>query len=541
MIGGKREAGEASPASLELLPLALSRPKDALARARALLAERPGPADASIAHQAIGIVLRDFGDVDSAIQELRRAVRLARAAVSRDREADALASLGSALVLAGHTGSGLAALDAAARQATGVLAGRVRLRRGGMLIVLGRYQEALEDLRPALATLRRAGDTLWEARALSDRAFVHLALGSLERADGDIGRSERLFAEAGQELELAFARHNRGLIAFRTGDLPAALAYLDEAAQRYDALGATTPDLSIDRCAVLLAAGLPREALHEADSAIRVLDEIRGQPAKRAELLLSAASSALEAQEPAVAIERARAAYHQFNAQHRAWWREHARLMLLQARYAAGDLSSRLPRQAEETASRLEELGAVEAPRAHLLAGRAALRLARPEEADRHFAAAARRRDRGPALTRATGWLAEALRAAAAGDSRRTFRACRRGLEILDEHLLTLGASELRAQATAHGAELAALAQRQALRSGRPRELLAWSERWRAAVLTAPPVHPPDDRTLRADLAAVRSVADRLQHARVERGPTAALRREQTRLELAIRARVMRI
>ena len=39
---------------------------------------------------------------------------------------------------------------------------------------------------------------------------------------------------------------------------------------------------------------------------------------------------------------------------------------------------------------------------------------------------------------------------------------------MLDAHRLTLGASELRAQATAAGAELAELAQRQALRSGLP-------------------------------------------------------------------------
>ena len=71
--------------------------------------------------------------------------------------------------------------------------------------------------------------------------------------------------------------------------------------------------------------------------------------------------------------------------------------------------------------------------------------------------------------------------------SARLLGACHRGLAVLDDHLLTLGASELRVQATAHGAELAALAQRAALRSGRPRQLLGWSERWRAAALAVPP------------------------------------------------------
>jgi len=47
----------------DLVTLATSRPWAALTRARAVLAGRPGPHDASVAHQAAGIVLRDYGDV----------------------------------------------------------------------------------------------------------------------------------------------------------------------------------------------------------------------------------------------------------------------------------------------------------------------------------------------------------------------------------------------------------------------------------------------------------------------------------------------
>ena len=72
-------------------------------------------------------------------------------------------------------------------------------------------------------------------------------------------------------------------------------------------------------------------------------------------------------------------------------------------------------------------------------------------------------------MARATGWLAEALRAEAAMQPRRMLAACRRGLEVLDDHRLTLGASELRAQATARGGELAALAERHAVQAHRPR------------------------------------------------------------------------
>jgi tetratricopeptide (TPR) repeat protein len=539
-------AGETRPAArprdtLELLPLALARPKEALARARAVLADSPSLWDASVARHVVGIVLRDFGDVDAAIRELRAALRLARAARSREREADVLATLGLALIFAGQTEPGLTAMNDAARKAAGADVGRVLMRRGGALWVIGRHQAALEDLRRAVDQLRRAGDTIWAARALTVRALVHLALGSAQRADLDFGSAELLFAQTSQELESVYTVHNRALVAFRSGDLPAALGYLDEAARRYESLAVPMPDVNIDRCAVLLAAGLPRDAMAEADLAIHDLEQIRGQATKKAELLLSAAGAALAADDPQAALQRAQAARRLFGAQQRTWWHARATLLLLQARFAAGLASALLLRDAEGAAAVLDALGSDEAPQARLLAGRVALALGKAQDADRNLAAAAlTHRRRGPALSRANGWLAEALRAEAAGDSRRLLSACRHGSDLLGEYLLTFGASELRAQATARGAELAELAQRHALRAGRPRLLLEWSERWRATALAVPPVLPVDDHELRADLAAVRDVTSRVEKAHAGGMPAAALQREQLRLESAIRARAMR-
>ena len=57
-----------------LLALALSRPNQALATARALLADGVGPEVAAVAHQAAAIVLRDFGDIDEALEEFRAAI-----------------------------------------------------------------------------------------------------------------------------------------------------------------------------------------------------------------------------------------------------------------------------------------------------------------------------------------------------------------------------------------------------------------------------------------------------------------------------------
>ena len=87
--------------------------------------------------------------------------------------------------------------------------------------------------------------------------------------------------------------------------------------------------------------------------------------------------------------------------------------------------------------------------------------------------------------------------------------ACDRGLALLDLHLQTLGATELRTLATANGAELADMALRHAVRRGDARLFLEWSERWRGTVLRVTPVRPSADSELVADLAALRNVAAR--------------------------------
>lgn len=526
--------------AMNLLHLGGARPVEATAQAREILARHPAPFQASVARQVIGMVLRDFGDLQAAISELRAALRLARTASSGPRQADVLATLGAALIQAGRSASGLAALDNALTLATGPAAGQVLMRRGYNLWVLGRHEEALDDLRRAIRATRAAGDARWEGRALSTRALVHLARGATQQAQRDLDRAERLYATTDQELEVAYIWHDRGLVAFRSGDVPAALSYLDEADRRYRRLAVTMPELSIDRCAVLLAAGLQADALREADAGVAEFPR-GGKATMKAELLLSAARAALAAADLHAAVARAEAARAMFASQHRAWWQAHATLLLLRARYAAGSVTARQLGQAGQVATELERLGSAEAAQAHLLAGRVALTLSRPGEADRHLALAARvRRWQEPALTRAHGWLAEALRADAAGDQRRLLAACRQGFAVLDEYQLTLGASELRAQATAHGAEFARLALRSALSAGRPRMLLAWSERWRATAQALPPARPADDAGLQADLTALRDVTSRLDRARASGDPTGGLPREQRRLETAIRARVLR-
>jgi tetratricopeptide (TPR) repeat protein len=230
-----------------LLSMALSRPRDALVAARALIATRPDPLAMSFARQAVGIVLRDAGRSAEAVHELRAAVRAAGVASAPERVADARASLGAALVMAGRTRPGLLELDAAAAVSVGKMRGRVLLRRAYALTSLGRHAEALLDVRLALSDIRAAGDRLWEARALNNRAMIHVARGALTRADADIRRAEALFREEGQALEEILCVHNRGLVAYCRGDLPGTLVVFAEAARRYEALGVSEPELAFDQ------------------------------------------------------------------------------------------------------------------------------------------------------------------------------------------------------------------------------------------------------------------------------------------------------
>ena len=160
------------------------------------------------------------------------------------------------MVLAGQPRRGLSVLDSLLERSRGVPAGRILIRRVNAFYVLGRNAEALRDAQAAVGLLSGAGDLVWEARAVVWRAAVYLAMGDIERADRDYARAEALWVECGQQTEYASARQERGVAAHARGDLPAALAHLDHAQTLFDQLGIFAADLFVNKCTVLLAAGL---------------------------------------------------------------------------------------------------------------------------------------------------------------------------------------------------------------------------------------------------------------------------------------------
>ena len=202
--------------------------------------------------------------------------------------------------------------------------------------------------RAALAAARAVLAGRRQARALTAAALSHVAVGAVDRAEAGLAAAELLLAGTGQHLEIAYARHNRALVAFASGDLPGALRHLDDAAGRYADLGVFVPDAALDRCAVLLAAGLPADALAGVEAALTG----PVTATKKAELLLAAARIALAAGHHDQAAERSAMARSMFTAQHREWWRGHATFVLLQARFLAGRSPGRLLLEAGRTAVR---------------------------------------------------------------------------------------------------------------------------------------------------------------------------------------------
>lgn len=521
-----------------LLALALARPAEALAAARELLATSPPPREASIAHQAAGIVLREFGDIDQSIADLRSAVRFARLAGDAGRAADAQASLGIALTMAGRPRRGLALLDAVVAASHGIEEARHLVRRAQVLWLLGRNADVLRDARRAVHLLRGTTELVWLARAYNHRAMGHIGMGAVDLAEADYERCEALYRHTGQLIEVAIVRQERGAAAFARGDIPAALAIYADALRRMDELDVFDAELHANRCEVLVAAGLAREALVQADAAVHHVEAAGGSATRRAELLHSAALAAYACHALDVAERRSLDALHLFRRQKRRLWAARAELLLVQCRTAAADRSPALLQRARRVATDLEELSPRRAADARLLAGRLALSRGRADEAREHLRAAVQARPKG-ARPSAAGWLARAMLCAEDGRWRAMLTVCERGLRALEIQLDTVGSTELRVLATAQRLELVQMALRHAAGRADPGLLLRWAERGRASLLAVPPVRPVSGSALVTQLAALRSVTRRLETEDLPEFAVVALRRERRRREAEVREQVL--
>ena len=189
-----------------------------------------------------------------------------------------------------------------------------------------------------------------------------------------------------------------------------------------------------------------------------------------------------------------------------------------------------------------DELGAagwaVPAAEARLMAARLALSAGDVALARSQLELVSAARRRGPMAVRAQAWHAEGILRLAGGDRRGASRALQAGLDVVDAHRATLGATELRAHVSGHAAELAATGLTMALDEGRAGTVLRWAERSRASVLLLPPAQPSDDAELNQHLTDLRRVVAEQREEADDGATVRALAAEQQRLEQAIRRRL---
>ena len=497
----------------ELRQLAERRHRDpagVVEQAKVLLARGDDPYVTACASLALGLALQELGRVKDAADSYRRCLLASVAHNLTEQEALARAQLAISLLNLGDAVGAEAEIAGARRVAPDSARGVVEMLYGLILQRTGRLDDALIVYRRALRALERAGDARSIARLRLNRGILHGYQGDLAAALDDLHEAERIAADEELPLLAAMAAHNVGFAYGRRAELPDALAAMDRAERAYAALDneRMTAVLQSDRCEVLLAAGLAAEARSAAEAAVHAFGRT-GDNAYLTEARLLLARSHLAAGSYEEAAAEAAEAARGFRAARRAPWSALARYVALQAEVLSVQDEQAPPRDLLRRARRigpdLEAQGwPVEALHVRTFAGRMALALQRPAIARSELAQAEGARRRGTAALRADAWHATALLRLADGDRAGAKRALLCGMRVVDSYRATLGATELRASAANHGADLARLGVGLALADGRPLDLLRWAERWRAGALRRPAVHPPGDEELAADLAELR-------------------------------------
>ncbi len=191
------------------------------------------------AERAHGLLAATRGDLTGAARHLRRSAHLADAHGLVERSCEAHGTLAYVLLLT--TGSRAALRELARAEAagpTGLTAARLGMQRGLVLQELHRLEESDRELTGALAAIRSAGgDDLLEGDVRTNRAFGRIDLADWAGAREDLAEAERIYLSLGHTGRTAMVLHDLGTLEARRGDLPAALAAYDAAADRYREAG----------------------------------------------------------------------------------------------------------------------------------------------------------------------------------------------------------------------------------------------------------------------------------------------------------------
>ncbi len=370
-----------------------------------------------------------------------------------------------------------------------------------------------------------------QARLLTNRGLLAAQLRRLAEAESDLRRGAEVASAAHAEVIEFMARHNLGWVHYLRGDLPRALAVMDEA----DAMPATVNRAvsRLDRARVLLEAGLLDEArvlLAEA----RTLAEADGVAALIGEIELDLSRTLLVLGDAPGAAEQARTARGRFRGTATSGWRRRAYLAELEA----SARSVLAPARTARAALALARAAAAQADphvekRAALVAADALSMSGEVEAA-------------GRALRQCSGLLRSAslptrlqlrLVAARIAGAERP-RAAARQLSAAADDLAAAqqraSSLDLRTALGVHSSRLAMLDLDLGVDSQSVASLFNRSERWRSVSDRVPFVRPPGNAQAAELLAQLRSVREELRDAPVPE--QAGLRARANELEQAVRS-----
>jgi tetratricopeptide (TPR) repeat protein len=517
----------------------LASPGEALELATSALAAARAEGDLlgeSKSECVLGLVAVQLSDLTIAGRHLRRAVRLGVRAGDPPTVAEAQVHLAFVLVHRGRGPAALALLGSARPFVTESTEPWWYVVHALVLKGLGRWEESLGQYGLALKSFERSGDLIGRGRVLINRGVALAYRGRFDAAEADLLAADRLLEGMEQPLTRAIAVQDLGWVAGQRGDIPRALRQYDRAVDLYSEHRRPPPSLFLDRCELLLSAGLVAEARVAAAAAVAEATQA-GHTAELSEARLRLAEAALAAGDAATTVANAEAAAREFARQRRHAWAAVARWLVIQAMLADGrPVTSARVRQ---VARRLEAAGWVSyALDGRMRAAELALAEGRRASAEEDLRHAARHRRSGPVGYRQLSWQATARLRLLHGDHTGARRAAERGLRIVEEHQDSLGATDLRALASRRLATLAELGLRSALATGRPAAVLRWADRSRAAHLRRPPVFPPDDGPLADQLGHLRQiVTQRVRSVEAGQPYRPDLVRQQVAVERSIRDR----
>ena len=335
----------------------------------------------AIGLRAMGLAAANLDQVDRAVAYLQEASRI------RDLPKDVLLGVlntyGAVLAWAGESKRGESILTEVIAGTRGATQAQALVQRGAIRFRLSEFGKALSDFDRSESLLEDASSPTW-ARLHTNRGLTLVMLARLPEAmvSLELGRSAYLQMEA--PLAAAAALHNLGWAAGRSGDIPLALVYFDEAEEEVSAVGGGLGELWRDRADLLASAGLTTDAL---DLATRAVDELEreGHKAAQAEALVRLAETALGHGDLAMARSAATEASSLFRTQQRPGWAAHADLIALRCTFAGGRGGRREMNDASSLARRLHRtLMRDSAVAAEILAARIATRPRRHRLRGRH-------------------------------------------------------------------------------------------------------------------------------------------------------------